>query len=95
MGDSDGQDEDAQEAMALLGEVDLAPSALWALRLTPLPVYEAVMEMASLRNLTDGSDCNSDSATEGEFPGDGASAVESVEEEECDDFGRHMAFRQP
>ena len=53
------------------------------------------MEAASLRNLMDGSDCESDIATDGDFPGDGASAVESTEEEAGGDFGYHLAFPQP
>ena len=40
----------------------------------------------------DGPECNSDIATDGDFPGDGESAVEPTDEELGDDVGRHMDF---
>ena len=97
MGDSEGPGDDAQEEMALLGVVDLAPSSFWALYPHHLPIYKAKMEVAPFRNLMDGSDCESDIATEGDSPGDCVFAAESTDEEEevGDDFGYHMASPNP
>ena len=96
MGDSEGPDDDAQEEMALLGVVDLAPSSF----LAPYPRhwvrYRAKMEAVPFLNLMDGSDCESDIATEGDTPSDGAIPAEFTDEEEEEggagcDFVYHMA----
>ena len=58
------------------------------------------MEAVPFRNLMDGTDCESDIATDGDSPSDGAidaeSTDEEVDEEEAGgDFGYHMASPNP
>ena len=93
MGDLEEPGDGAHGGMALLGAVDLAPSSF--LVLYPILYrYKAGMEMVSFRKLTGGSGCNCDIAADGDFPGDGAPAVESTDAAAGGDLGFHMAFLQ-